>query len=143
MDQDSGRENLGTETQSIQRWVDRLRRGDETARDELFHAAHRRMSRLAVHLLKQFPGVARWEQTDDLVARASMRLLSALESVGLTDARHFLRLAAQHMRWELRDLARHYHGPHGLGKHHHTSVGRRDGEEEQPAGPIGCLRATE
>jgi RNA polymerase sigma-70 factor (ECF subfamily) len=40
--------------------------------------------------------------------------------------RDFFRLAAEQMRRELLDLARHYYGPHGQGAHH-ASHGSGDG----------------
>ena len=73
------------------------------------------------HRIKQsYPGVARWEQTDDIFQNASMKLYEALHSVELNDARHFFRLAAKKIRETLLDLARHYQGPLGQGANHAT-----------------------
>jgi RNA polymerase sigma-70 factor (ECF subfamily) len=76
-------------------------------------------------MLKSYPCVQRWEQTDDVLQNAVVRLIKALEKVVPDSPRHFYNLAAQHLRWELMDLARHYQGPKGLGAKHHT-----DGESK-------------
>ena len=55
----------------------------------------------------------------------------ALEKVELTDARHFLRLAAVQIRREMIDMARHYHGPHGMAAHHVTNMPLRDAGSRQ------------
>ena len=79
-----------------------------------------------------FPRVGRWEQTEDVVQNASLRLYRALEQVEISDARHFYRLAALQIRRELIDLSRHYGGAHGLGKHHQTMQAVND--DSQPRG---------
>ena len=50
----------------IQLRLDRLRAGDESARDELLDIACERLGRLARKMLRGYPGVRRWEQTDDV-----------------------------------------------------------------------------
>jgi RNA polymerase sigma-70 factor (ECF subfamily) len=66
-------------------------------------------------MLKAFPAVRRWEQTDDVCQIASLRLHRALAGVVPQSARHFLNIAAVQIRRELIDLSRHYGGPEGLG----------------------------
>jgi RNA polymerase sigma-70 factor (ECF subfamily) len=102
----------------LQGCLDRLRAGDETARDDLFRCAGARLSRLARKMSKDFPGVARWEQTDDILQNALIRLCRALQDVKPPSVRDFFRLAALQLRRELLDLARHYAGPRGLGASH-------------------------
>ena len=75
-------------------------------------------------MLKGYPGVARWEQDDDVAQNALIRLVRALRAVAPPTARDFFRLAAAQVRRELIDLARHYQGPRGLGAHHATRAGR-------------------
>src|SRR5262249_51638827 len=60
----------------------------------------------------------RWEATDDVLQNAALRLCRALQDVRPDSVRSFLNLAALQIRRELIDLARHYEGPHGLGRHH-------------------------
>jgi RNA polymerase sigma factor (sigma-70 family) len=99
----------------IQGCIDRLRSGDLRARDELLAHASDRLARLTGKMLRDFPGVHRWEQTDDVLQNAILRLSRALQDVTLPSSRDFFRLAAVQIRRELIDLARHHSGPQGLG----------------------------
>jgi RNA polymerase sigma-70 factor (ECF subfamily) len=105
-------------TMEIQLRLDRLRAGDESARDELFEIACGRLHRLASRMLRAYPAVARWEETDDILQNAAVRLCRALQDVRPDSVRSFLNLAALQIRRELIDLARHYEGPEGPGRHH-------------------------
>ena len=113
-------------TTVIQGCIDRLRDGDESARATLLRCAGDRLARLARKMLKGYPGVARWEQTDDVAQNALIRLDRALRAVAPPTARDFFRLAAAQVRRELIDLARHYQGPRGLGAHHSTRADHGD-----------------
>ena len=99
----------------IQRCIDRLRAGDASARDELLAHASERLIRLTRKMLRDFPGVHRWEDTDDVLQNAVMRLCRALGEVQPPTVADFFRLAAAQIRRELLDLARRYAGPHGPG----------------------------
>jgi RNA polymerase sigma-70 factor (ECF subfamily) len=100
--------------------LERLRSGDGSARDRLIALAQGRFVALARAMLKRYPHVRRWEQTDDLLQVALVRLHRSLAEVRPEGVRHFDNLAAAQIRRELIDLARRYHGPEGLGAHHHT-----------------------
>jgi RNA polymerase sigma factor (sigma-70 family) len=113
----------------IQLRLDRLRAGDATARDELLTIACDRLSRLARKMLRSYPGVRRWEQTDDVVQNAALRLCRSLEEVKPASVRSFINLAAVQIRRELIDLARHYDGPEGPGRHHARGSRPADSEE--------------
>src|SRR5271169_220723 len=102
--------------------IDRLRSGDRSARDELLGHASERLMRLTRKMLRDFPGVHRWEQTDDVLQNASLRLCRALGAVQPATAADFFRLAATQIRRELFDLARRYKGAQGHGANH-ASVG--------------------
>ncbi len=115
-----------SQTVQIRRCIDRLRSGDQQARDELLGLACGRLLRITHKIKRDYPQVGRWEQTEDVAQNASMRLYQALASVELTDARHFFRLAAVQIRRELIDMARRYHGAHGLGTHHVTQAPAHD-----------------
>jgi RNA polymerase sigma-70 factor (ECF subfamily) len=108
----------------IQGCIDRLRSGDESARDELLAHASERLTRLTRKMLRDFPGVHRWEQTDDVLQNAALRLIRALGEVRPPTAADFFRLAAAQVRRELIDLARRYSGAHGLGANHASVAGR-------------------
>ncbi len=111
-------------TAEIQARLDRLRAGDRAARDELLALSMDRLARLARRMLKGYPGVARWEQTDDVCQNALIRLDRALRAVAPATVRDFFQLAAAQIRRELIDLARHYYGPLGPGARHSTRAGR-------------------
>jgi RNA polymerase sigma-70 factor (ECF subfamily) len=121
------------QTTIIQGCIDRLRTGDDSARAVLLDCAAGRLARLARKMLKGYPGVGRWEQTDDVLQNALVRLDRALKAGAPPTARDFFRLAATQVRRELIDLARHYSGPEGLGAHHSTCV---EGEPSDGA-PLG------
>jgi RNA polymerase sigma-70 factor (ECF subfamily) len=65
-------------------------------------------------MLRDFPGVHRWELTDDVLQNAVVRLCRALGEVRPPTAADFFRLAAAQIRRELLDLARRYSGARGL-----------------------------
>ncbi|MCA9263321.1 MAG: sigma-70 family RNA polymerase sigma factor [Planctomycetales bacterium] len=111
------------QTRAIQGWVARLNGGDESARDELLRVCADRMTRLTRKMKRNFQGVVRWEQTEDVFQQAAIRLCRALESVQVRDAQHLLRLMATQIRRELIDMSRHYHGPHGMAAHHMSQAG--------------------
>ena len=102
----------------LQGWLDRMQRGDLAARDELLRHFCLRLERLARKMLHRYPGVQRWVQTDDVLQNALVRLFRALQEVRPGTVRQFFGLAAEQMRRELIDLARHYQGPQGMGAHH-------------------------
>jgi RNA polymerase sigma-70 factor (ECF subfamily) len=83
---------------------------------------------------RDFDRVGRWEQTEDVLQNASLRLYEALGQVELTDVRHFYRLAALQIRRELIDLARHYQGPLGMGANHATA--RAHHPDQSAAAPL-------
>src|SRR5262245_49199486 len=105
-------------TTLLQERLDRLLAGDVAARDELLAAASKRLQRLARKMLRGYPAVGRWEQTDDVLQNATLRLCRALQEVKPQSVRSFFNLAAVQLRRELIDLARHYGGPLGAGAHH-------------------------
>jgi RNA polymerase sigma factor (sigma-70 family) len=118
----------------IQLRLDRLRAGDDTARGELLKIACDRLSRLARKMLRSYPGVSRWEQTDDVLQNAAVRLCRSLDEVKPESVRSFFNLAAVQIRRELIDLARHYDGPQGPGRHHASWI-RSEGSGDTPALP--------
>lgn len=104
-------------TTQIRGWLERLRAGDASARDELLAHCSERLERLTRKMLRRFPALKPWEETGDVYQGAVMRLLRSLGKLDVTSVRHFFRLATTHIRRELIDLHRHYYGPHGIGTH--------------------------
>jgi RNA polymerase sigma factor (sigma-70 family) len=123
------------QTTLVQGWIDRLRAGDPSARDALLACAIDRLERLTRKMLKGFPGVHRWEQTDDVLQNAILRLSRALQDVTPPSSRDFFRFAAVQIRRELIDLARHYSGPQGLGANIASNAGVDRPARLNPADP--------
>lgn len=123
---------MSENTMAIRRCIDRLNAGDQEVRNELISFAYERLQRMAKKMKGDFDRLGRWEQTDDVLQNASMRLYDSLAAVTLSDERHFYRLAALQIRRELIDLCRHYQGPLGVGANHHTQVKRQNPEQTAP-----------
>jgi RNA polymerase sigma-70 factor (ECF subfamily) len=107
-------------TTVVQGWIDQLRAGDSSAREGLIRSVNDRLRLLARKMLRGYPGVARWEEADDVLQNVFIRLERALSTSVPPTALDFFRLAAHLIRHELIDLARHYGGPQGLGAHYLT-----------------------
>jgi RNA polymerase sigma-70 factor (ECF subfamily) len=96
------------DTQQLHGWLRRIQAGDLKARDELIRGVCGRLEELARRMMRRFPNVRRYAGTDDLLQNALMRLLRALQQLQAPGSmREFYALAAQQMRRELLDLARH------------------------------------
>jgi RNA polymerase sigma-70 factor (ECF subfamily) len=102
-------------TGQLEGWIQRLKSGDESARNELLNCAYDRMVRLTRKMLRSYPRVHRWEETSDVMQNAALRLHRSLAEVHPANVIEFLRLAALNIRRELLDLAKHYYGPEGQG----------------------------
>jgi RNA polymerase sigma-70 factor (ECF subfamily) len=121
------------QTLQVQGWLDRLRAGDESARKELLNCACDRLTRLTRKMLRSYPRLKRWEQTDDVLQNAALRLYRALGQVTPAGPADFFRLAALNIRRELLDLAKHYYGARGLGAKHATVARQPGAEDSTPA----------
>ena len=100
--------------------IERLRCGDASAREEMLHHACERLRRLTRKMFHSYPSLRRWEETDDVYQNAMLRLHRALGAMRVGSVRHFFNLAAQQVRWELLDLAKHHFGPACAGARHHS-----------------------
>jgi RNA polymerase sigma factor (sigma-70 family) len=98
-------------TTELQDLVDRIQAGDRHAADALVRRSAERLENLARKMLRDFPAVRRWEQTGDVLQNSLARLLRTLREVTPNSVAGFFRLAAQSVRRELLDMARHYAGP--------------------------------
>lgn len=121
----------------MQNWLERLQQGDAAAGKELVDCSCRRLLQLTRKMLRRYPRVKRWEETDDVLQNVSMRLQRALNQVVPGSVRDYLRLASLQIRRELLDLVKHYFGPQGLGANHGTHFQNSDqttsnGEHRQP-----------
>ena len=107
-------------TTQLQRCLDLLRAGDEHARDALIQHACERLMRLTRKMFRGYPRLRRWEQTDDVLQVALMRLHRSLAEVKPESVPQLLGLAATQIRRSLIDLTRHHLGPEGYAAHHES-----------------------
>lgn len=104
--------------ESLQPLIDRLQSGDPTALEAVIGHSVERLRRLARKMLKSYPKVRRWNETDDVLQNALIRLHRALQETKPETTAGFFGLAATQVRRELIDLARHHYGPEGDAAHH-------------------------
>jgi RNA polymerase sigma factor (sigma-70 family) len=109
----------------LQEIYPRLDEGDVDARNELLMRSMSRLQELARRMLRRYPIVGRWETADDVLQKAVVKLLRALETVRPESTREYLGLAAEQMRRVLIDFTRQY-------KHERVTIQVRskDGDEE-------------
>lgn len=124
-------------TAQIQSCLQRWAQGEEVARDELLTLASGWLRRLVAIMLSDYQRVRRWEQTDDVLQNALVRLWRALQDVRPATPQEFCGLATLQIRRELVDLARHYFGALGLGAHHATEPSPRGDAPALPAPSAG------
>lgn len=107
--------------------------GDDAAYGELLSIASTRLQKLTRKMLRDFPRLRRWEQTDDVFQTAAMKLHRSLSEVKPESVRQFFGLAATQIRRTLIDLARHHYGPEGqAAKHHSGTDNDHTGNAESP-----------
>jgi RNA polymerase sigma-70 factor (ECF subfamily) len=110
---------VGSDTQ-IQALINLARSGNAHAKTLLLDHSCERLLRLTRKMFRGYPGLRRWEQTDDVFQNSLIRLHRALSQVELESVRHFFNLAAVQIRRELLDLKKHHFGVEGRATHHHT-----------------------
>ncbi|MDB5307653.1 MAG: polymerase, sigma-24 subunit, subfamily [Gemmataceae bacterium] len=106
---------------------------------------------LARRLLRDDPAVRRWEQTDDVLQNALLRLHRAVKATKPATTRDFINLAATRIRRELKDKFRHHYGPEGHAAHHKSDPGGNDSarpplheaQADSTAGPQTSARMKE
>jgi len=110
-------EDRSVNTQQLHLWLGRIRAGDLGARDDLIRGVGDRLEHLTRKMLRRFPNVHRWTETDDVLQNAWSRLLRGLQQMDPPGSmREFFALAAQQLRRELLDLARHFASRKGPGQ---------------------------
>jgi len=102
--------------------LQKLTDGDLSARDRIIELIADRLHALAHRMLGRFPGVRRWEDTDDVFQNAVMRLHRALAAMQFNSPRSIMALAATQLHRELIDLARRHAGPASYAANHGTNV---------------------
>ena len=106
------------------------------AKEQLVGWAIEHMRGTARRMLRGFPRVKRWDQTDDVLQGAAIRLSRALDAVTPADGRQLFGLMALQVRRELLDLARKYGSEESFARHHDTNVVAGSGPDLMK---IGCV----
>ncbi|MCA9129641.1 MAG: sigma-70 family RNA polymerase sigma factor [Planctomycetales bacterium] len=103
--------------------IERATQGERQAFDELILHVSGRLCEIAHGMLARYPRVRRWEETDDIMQDALLKLHRSLSVVQPKSAAEFFGLAATQLRRILIDLSRHYYGVYGAGTRHHSDHG--------------------
>ena len=106
---------------SLRLILDHVRKGDANAISELFSKSIGRLKQLAYRMFSSRKHLHHFEEADDLLQDALLRLHDSTLKLKPDSTRAFMTLALQNIRWALRDLAR----------------DMRKGKQEFPIGNIG------
>ena len=104
--------------------LEQLNSGDLSARDRIVEVCGERLRHLTHKIISRYPGVRRYDDTDDVFQGAIMRLHRALGQMALAgeSPRSLMALGAIQIHRELVDLARRYAGPSSYQANHGTNV---------------------
>jgi RNA polymerase sigma-70 factor (ECF subfamily) len=89
--------------------------GEREAQNELLRRIGARMELLCRKMLNSFERLRSFEETGDVMTNACWRLLRSLESLKPANTREFFALAAEQVRRELLDLAKHHDANRRIG----------------------------
>src|SRR5579863_3849162 len=121
----------GGNTTEFQHLLDGWAAGNDASRNQLLERAAQRLMGLTRRMLRNYPRLRRWEQTDDVFQTAVLRLYRSLGDVRPDSVREFFGLAATQIRRTLIDLARHHFGPAGQAAGYRSDPGRSNSTHEQ------------
>lgn len=110
-------------TTALQERLIDFKSGDINAREAIIEHTCERLRLRTRQMLRSFPSVSRWSQTDDVLQNAMIRLHKSLAQVKPESPRQFYGLAGTQIRRELIDLARHFSGAEGVGANHDSNDG--------------------
>ncbi|EAQ80644.1 hypothetical protein DSM3645_14900 [Blastopirellula marina DSM 3645] len=137
-------ESIAGTTQQIEVILAAERQRPAAAYDLILERALERLQRQTKTMMRSYPRLCRWEQTDDVFQEAVIRLYRSLKKVKPQSARHFFNLATLQIRRTLIDLARHHLGPLAEAANHesHFALAElpRQGADE---GPLSLLQWAE
>lgn len=128
------------ESTHLQTLLDNYQSNRPNSFDDLIQYAGNRLRSLARKMLARYPHVRRWEETDDVMQAALLRLHRSLSEVRPDSKRAFFGLAATQMRRTLIDLARHYYGSYGHGKNYQSVAGNGQQSTDGDALDVAAAR---
>jgi RNA polymerase sigma factor (sigma-70 family) len=111
------------EQTAIHKLLEDLQGGSEGAKAALLDLTCERLRRLSSRMLKNYPRLKRWSDTDEILQAATLRLYKSLSTVKPETPEQYFGLAATQIRRELIDLTRHFYGPEGLATNHQSDSG--------------------
>lgn len=123
-------------TDRLDRLLQLAARNDHDLYAIVIELAAERLQALTRRMLRDYPGLKRWEETDDVFQTAVIRLHRSLSEVKPDSFRRFMGLAATQIRRTLIDLVRHHFGPLGQHTRFHSDgllSGRENGALQQAA----------
>jgi RNA polymerase sigma factor (sigma-70 family) len=129
---------MGSPTSSthLQHLLDRLHAGDDSARDVLVQHSVERFRVLARKMFRRQSDLRKFDETDDVLQKALVRLYRALVKVRPPDVRAFAGLAARQIRWVLHDLAAQALAAKHITYGNDVFAGGSP-EQDEPAAPLG------
>ena len=111
------------ELAALQSSFQRFQGGDPAALESMVDHSYRKLQRMASRMIRGYPAVRRWEDTDDICQMAAVRLQRALGQTTPDSLTHYFRLAGAQIRRTLIELARKHKGPLGLSTNQDTHDG--------------------
>lgn len=117
--------------------VERAIEGDATAFDELLTHVSGRLCAIAHRMISAYPQVRRWEETEDVLQEALIRLQRALKEVKPDSVAGFFGLVTTLVRRTLIDFARHYYGVYGIGAKHQSGQLEQNSQGEMLVERLG------
>jgi len=122
-------------TAQLQDLLVQLQAGGDKAREQLIQRSCERLRQLTHRMLRRYPSLQRWEQTDDVLQNATVRLYKSLQDIKPDTVGKFFGLASTQIRRELLDLCRHHFGPEATAKHYKTNP-KKEAGKESPQSPV-------
>ncbi len=113
----------------IDQLCSRLKTGDQSAFNEVVQLFGEKFKAQVRRMLSKYPGVRRWEETDDVYQTLLIKLHRSLSEVNVSSPAEIFAIASTQIRRTLIDLARHYFGKRGVGRNHFS-----DDQNLQPDG---------
>lgn len=130
-------------TTELQRWLDLLHSGDETARERLIARAVQRLEQHTRRMLRSWPLVRQSEDTGDILNGSYLRLDRCLREVIPENVRHFFALATEMIRRELLDLAKRHRRSDAVVARVPHDAPELDGQTDESEGPLDLAKWSE
>ena len=90
----------------IYKLLEQLQGGSDEAKSALLDLTCERLRRLTSRMLRNFPRLQRWSDTDEVLQAATLRLYKALSDIRPETPEQYFGLAATQIRRELLDVTR-------------------------------------